>query len=572
MDLSLEQRLLRMLWREEEGEARSLKDLRALPAEERALEGECIDGAVFKGCVGQDAFEFEASENLSKFRSGDSVVVGDGVDFEAAISMAFSRYDADKHILTLRRDPYTRGQGYEFEVGLKYCVDRRSLGLRGRLQEVVKEGFADSRVRQVLEGSHVVQRDDKRYERALEKLRELGLNEAQQRAGAAAIATETLAMIQGPPGTGKTRLLAEILRALCAAGCRIALSAFTHRAVDNVLVALRALDPHLPLYKLGKHDDRLADANVRRGNAKRGGFPPKKCVVAGTCFALARLPVDENFHFTVFDEAGQLPIPHAVAGMLLARRWIFVGDHAQLPPVITSHHADRDVTVSIFEYLHRNYGSDLLDVSYRMNGPLCETIGSAFYGGALRSATPTRRMPFNPGGALDEVLDPERSVVLARVDHLQPGMRSSEEANLVADIVYDLRQQHGIDSGEIAVLAPFRAQVRLIRSALQRRQVPDENSIVVDTVERMQGQEREVVVLSLAVGDPDTLSTRASFFFSTNRLNVAMSRARSKMVLVGSSGAFQGLPMDPESLRAASLFKQLFRTLPQVDLTKVYGS
>ena len=112
------------------------------------------------------------------------------------------------------------------------------------------------------------------------------------------------------------------------------------------------------------------------------------------------------------------------------------------------------------------------------------------------------------------------------------------------------------------MLAPFRAQVRLCRSALQRHGVPAEEDIVVDTVERMQGQEREVVVISLAVGDPDTLSSRAAFFFSTNRLNVAMSRARSKVILVASEGAFRGLPMDPNSLRAASLFKSLFRTLP----------
>ncbi|MCH7475494.1 MAG: hypothetical protein IIA27_12570 [Gemmatimonadetes bacterium] len=125
---------------------------------------------------------------------------------------------------------------------------------------------------------------------------------------------------------------------------------------------------------------------------------------------------------------------------------------------------------------------------------------------------------------------------------------------------------------DIAIIAPFRAQVRMLRSALQKKGLPAGDQLTVDTVERMQGQEREVVVLSLAVGDPDTLNTRTSFFFSTNRLNVAMSRARSKMVLVGSRGAFQGLPMDPEGLRAASLFKRLFRTLPQVDLTKVYGS
>jgi len=224
------------------------------------------------------------------------------------------------------------------------------------------------------------------------------------------------------------------------------------------------------------------------------------------------------------------------------------------------------VTASVFEHLHNRYGSHMLDMTYRMNDRLCDVIGETFYGGRLKSAVPDRRMPFVPGGKMDEVLDPEQPVVLARVDHLQPGMRSGEEAAVVAGVLEDLRRQHRLPPEQIAVVAPFRAQVRLIRSALQRAEVPDQEKVVVDTIERMQGQEREVIVISLAVGDPDTLSSRAEFFFSTNRLNVAMSRARTKVVLVASKGAFQALPMSPESLRAASLFKTLYRRLPQVVL------
>ena len=195
------------------------------------------------------------------------------------------------------------------------------------------------------------------------------------------------------------------------------------------------------------------------------------------------------------------------------------------------------------------------------------------YGGALSPAPEVagRRMPFVPGGSLDEVLDPERSAVLARVDHLQPGMRSTEEGNLVADLVSEVVTRHGVAPGQVAVVAPFRAQARVIRSALQRKQLRGIDDIMVDTTERMQGQEREVMIVSLAVGDPDTLDARASFFYSVNRLNVALSRGRTKVVLVASRGAFEALPRDPDSLRAASLFKRLYRMLPHVDLTRVYA-
>ena len=111
----------------------------------------------------------------------------------------------------------------------------------------------------------------------------------------------------------------------------------------------------------------------------------------------------------------------------------------------------------------------------------------------------------------------------------------------------------------------------MIRSALQRKATPESEHITIDTIERIQGQEREVVLVSLAVGDPDTLQARASFFFSTNRLNVALSRARTKCVLVASKGAFSALPRDPRSLKAASTFRRLFNLLPQVDVSRIYA-
>jgi DNA replication ATP-dependent helicase Dna2 len=196
-----------------------------------------------------------------------------------------------------------------------------------------------------------------------------------------------------------------------------------------------------------------------------------------------------------------------------------------------------------------------------------------FYGGALRPAAgvAARRLAFAPGGALDEVFDPARGVVLARVDHEQPGMRSGEEAELVADLVAEAARRHRVPLGEIAVVAPFRAQVRAIRSAVQKRALGGDEQLVVDTVERIQGQEREVVIVSLASGDPDSLAQRASFFYSTNRLNVALSRARTKAILVGARGAFEALPHDVDSLRGAAAFRRLAAMVPQVDLTKVYA-
>lgn len=578
MDLSLEQRLLRFLEREEESERRQQDDLRALSVEDRVLEGECIDGAELVR-RDEEGYLLRVAENLAKFREGDAVLVGDGLDFRGGSHLVYAGFDAETMLLRLAPDPFWRGPPPDLAPGSRYCIDRRSLNLRSRLHDAVHDAFTDPRIRAALAGTLSEPRHVEREERARQALAACALDDAQRRAGVAAIATESLALVQGPPGTGKTSLLAAVVTTLVRAGCRIALTAFTHRAVDNALFALRRLAPELALFKVvggGEPSPELRAARITEVRAGRGKstWPSKGVVVAGTCFQLLKLPPSERFHYAVFDEAGQLPIPHAFAGMLLSQRWLFFGDHEQLPPVITAEHQDRESATSIFAHLHALYGSALLDTTYRMNAGVCRVVSTLFYGGKVVPSpeAAARRLPFVPGGVLDEVLDPEQPVVIARVDHAQPGNRSSEEANLCADLVDEAIVRHRVPPEQIAVIAPFRAQVRAIRSALQKKATPGVEATVVDTVERIQGQERELVIVSLTAGDPESLNARAAFFFSTNRLNVSLSRARTKAIVVASEGAFAALPMDLASLRAASTFKRLRNLVPQVDLTAVYGA
>ena len=133
----LETRLLHFLEREEEGERRALRDLRALSVGERVLEGECIEGVRLRRS-GSASFEFDAEENLSKFRAGDALAVGDGLDFDSALPLVYGRFDADKSLLHLERDPYLKSLPIRLDENRVYCVDRRPLGLRDRLRDVVR--------------------------------------------------------------------------------------------------------------------------------------------------------------------------------------------------------------------------------------------------------------------------------------------------------------------------------------------------------------------------------------------------------------------------------------------------
>lgn len=576
VQLSLEQRLLRFLAREERDEQRAHRELRAQPIDLRVLEGECIQGAVFIGEV-DGAWRFAVADNGSKFRPGDPLVVGDGVDLDAGVPMVCGHYDAQHGILHCEPDAVAR-RDEELVPGRAYVVDRRPLGLQGRLRDAVRAAFASRELAAVLRGEHVVRRDEARYARALQRLAALDLDEAQVQAGAAAIATESLQLVQGPPGTGKTRLLAAVAGALGMHDCRVALCAFTHRAVGNALLAIRRQAPHVPVCKLAtsasEGDDELRAAGVQFADPRRLRVRESGAVIAGTCFQLAKLPDREAFHYAVFDEAGQLPIPHALPAMLRSRRWLFFGDHQQLPPVVATAAADREVAVSIFELLHDRYGSLLLDTTYRMNAGVCRLVSDTFYGGRLRAASGAaeRAMPFAPGGAFDDVLTPERPVVWLRIDHQHPGSRSPEEATAIADIVDELVRRHRVPPAAIAVIAPFRAQARLLRSAIEHKGVPGQQSIAVDTVERIQGQEREVVIVSLTAGDPAASKARGAFHLSLNRLNVALSRARTKAILVASAHAFRALPHDAEGLRMASRCRELRDRLPCVDLTRLYAA
>lgn len=155
MPNTLEERLLRMLDREEREELRNHREMRAQPIDVRVNEGECIAGAAYLG-ERNGAHAFRVAENLSRFRVGDLLVVGDGLDLERALPLVCGEFDANKGVLLCAADPYSRGRMPRFEVGVEYVVDRRPRTQQGRLREVVRAAFATPRLAAALAGGQVV--------------------------------------------------------------------------------------------------------------------------------------------------------------------------------------------------------------------------------------------------------------------------------------------------------------------------------------------------------------------------------------------------------------------------------
>ncbi|MFB6135864.1 MAG: DEAD/DEAH box helicase, partial [Halobacteriaceae archaeon] len=234
---------------------------------------------------------------------------------------------------------------------------------------------------------------------------------------------------------------------------------------------------------------------------------------------------EQSFDVAVVDEASQLTEPDTLAAVERADRFVLVGDHEQLPPVVR----EGDLGRSLFERLieaHPDAGV-LLDRQYRMAQRIQAFPSREFYDGALRPATGEVA-----GQSLADLGGPDRDPVsFVHVDGEQAGNANPAEAERVGEVVSGLLAG-GLDPADVGVIAPFRAQV-----AEASRRVPE--GVTVDTVDRFQGSSKEVVVVSFVA----TGSLDGPIFEDHRRLNVALTRAKKALVLVGDREALATKPL-----------------------------
>ncbi|WP_049936300.1 AAA domain-containing protein [Haloplanus natans] len=361
-------------------------------------------------------------------------------------------------------------------------------------------------------------------------------NESQNAAVQRAVGAADFALIHGPPGTGKTYTIARLVRALVERGERVLLSAFTNRAVDNALEALREQgfeDVARVGTTTGVREDMLDVRLDRRGepNERAAALRSAPVVAATTATCGSRVLREAEFDTAVVDEASQLTEPGTLAAINLAERFVLVGDHQQLPPVVQS--GDERLATSLFERLHDEHpdAAVMLDRQYRMSQRIQAFASREFYDGALRPATPEVA-----GGTLADlpgVVDPvpthlSRGVRFVDPDGRREGNANPIEADRVAAVVEEYLDA-GVDPDDIVVIAPFRAQVAEIGRRVD---------VAVDTVDRFQGSSAEVVVVSFVATD----DLDGPIFEDTRRVNVALTRAKRALVLVGDADALGSEP------------------------------
>ena len=376
--------------------------------------------------------------------------------------------------------------------------------------------------------------------------------------------------VQGPPGAGKTFLASHVIARLVAEGAKVGVVAQSHAVIENLMLACCARDgfdvsravrlrgksvtPDAPWSEVS--DSELVELISGAGGLLFGGtvwdYVSERRVPAGSLDVL------------VVDEAGQFSLTNTVAAARAARSVLLLGDPQQLPQVSTGVHP-YPVDVSALGWL--SDGAAALDPrfgyflgeSWRMDSALCERVSWLSYDGALASAAATA------GRALRGVAP---GVVSYPVEHAGCSVRSVQEAHAVVDCVRELlgrewipaagAEPRPLEAEDCIVVAAYNAQVDCVREALIAAGLADSSGagVRVGTVDKFQGQEAAVVLVSLASSRVDS-GRGAGFVLSPNRLNVAVSRGQWQAVLVHSPWVARSVPQDVEEVLALSGFAGL---------------
>ena len=521
----------------------------------------------------------DVGDDGSRFREDDLIALHAGSPIESLLGRRFSieveeddRWLLRGHRVASLFDNYVGGAAFgdPDSIDLTHYFERS-------LDEISTSSIGREVVLPLLNGDLEIRFDERDIrEGELAALAE-GCNARQAQAVGVAFGAEQVACIQGPPGTGKTRVLALIARLMVARGEQILMTSHTHMAINNALNKIHAQG--VPTVKIGGGTRRFSLDNAVPICPNLGAWgerPTNGYVVGATPFATCSSRLEGfDFDTIIFDEASQITVPLAIMAMRKGRRFIFVGDQKQLPPIMLSRSILSNDALAVFtaltsmDALH----TVMLIETYRMNRWLAEWPSQTHYGGELTSVggNQERRLALNEASHVPEkfkaVFDPDPKACGIFIPTLDASARThnSRDAQLVVELCATA-VAGGFPLSDIGIVTPYRAQGRAIRNLLsQRFGHAAARSVVADTVERMQGQEREMIILSLASGDEVFLTHIAGFFFQPERLNVAITRVMTKLIVIGP--ALQSVPsLEDETIqRWVSQYRDLIGQLRRVD-------
>lgn len=552
-----------------------------LPLEERVEKFICLTGLEFKEIDGHARARFEHAGNDSRLREGDPVRLSRRGNPDDWLKASIFR-EEDGEIWLVGEKPFSvshfERMGFDDWVLDEDFFDLERVFLDA-LTRIETTAIGQERILPLLTAEVGTGSNEEIFEGTWSDLEAAHSpwEEAQKDAIAGCSAAEHCYLVQGPPGTGKTRALAETVRRLVERGERVLITACTHRAIDNALsAAARTISDRSRVARfvppIHRRDETYDSYETFEDSPLSDMETGKGWVAGATPFALRKRLQGVEFDAIVIDEAGQMTTPLAIMAMLAGRKYLFFGDQQQLGPVVVSRSRREAKDLGIFHALRQQtLEGTMLDVTYRLNEVLVEWPGENFYGGELASAAAAgkRRLAWScPDDTEDAVRHAlEGSNPLVWIPCNDGGSRTKNESEIAIGLeLLTTLQKGGVPFSSIAVVTPYRRQGLTLRRRLASLdRSGTSRDCVIDTVERMQGQEREVVLLTMCASDPDFVRRQADFLFDPRRLNVSATRARTKLVILASEELLHTDLDETDQYEDRALFASLCRSAVRVE-------
>ncbi|TPX18862.1 uncharacterized protein E0L32_011477 [Thyridium curvatum] len=432
------------------------------------------------------------------------------------------------------------------------------------------------------------------------------LNVDQKKAIQKVMSARDYALVLGMPGTGKTTTIAHIIRALISQGKSVLLTSYTHTAVDNILLKLKT--DNIPILRLGapaKVHPEVQEFAVLAGQPMSTFEEIHSAwhdtpVVATTCLGISH-PVfgERTFDYCIVDEASQITLPICLGPIRMARTFVLVGDHNQLPPLVQNEEARLGgLDISLFKLLSDAHPDSVVNLEhqYRMNEDIMALSNTLIYQGRLKCGTESVRSrtldvpdmdalrrfhytdaatfmrfsssssaaaagaqtgpanSFCPGARrgtcwLRDLLDPQTRCAFVNTDAIAGAREEAKgnrivnptEARIVSQLVEALLAA-GVPASEVGVMTHYRSQLSLLKHCMSRGAGAGGGDaaarVEMHTADRFQGRDKEVVVLSLVRSNE--ARSIGELLKDWRRINVAFTRAKTKLLVVGSRETLRG--------------------------------
>lgn len=367
----------------------------------------------------------------------------------------------------------------------------------------------------------------------------------------------TCLCIQGPPGAGKTYTAIKVINALVKAGKRIGIMSNNHAAIMNLLKSLPEVMPDANLVKVGGYgpikdfkelypEDDYPNLDYRTSMKFTKNAPYEQYdVIGATVYGFAKdVAYEAPLDYLFVDEASQVALAYLIEVSGAADNIILIGDQMQLEQPIQGSHPG-EAGKSALEFMLKGHSvipddqGVFLERTYRMHPDVCQPLSEVVYEGKLKADDDNVHQAITIGSP--HHVTKQNGILSIPVQHEGNTQCSEEEVLMVQKLVDELKtgiftdktgQTKPVSNDDILIVAPYNMQVNLLKEKLS-------GDFKIGTIDKFQGQEAPIVIISMAVSDAGESSRGLDFVFDINRLNVAVSRAQALAIIVSNEGLEQ---------------------------------